>query len=109
LKNEDHLHEVIALPMADGLHVVKVQILCIVKQTGTIHTSILRTRRRYLCQKQLKEFELLLAQNGFCRIHHSALINLRYINKYVRGEGGYVIMKDGTEIESVPPERKKSF
>ena len=35
----------------------------------------------------------------FYRIHKSHLVNLRYISKYVPGEGGYVIMEDKTEVE----------
>jgi two-component system LytT family response regulator len=58
--------------------------------------------------RTLKEFEELLEPNGFCRIHHSHLINLRHLVKYVKGKGGYVVMSTGKELE-VSVRRKEDF
>lgn len=99
LKNEDHIPDVIALPMADGLQVVQVQDIMYCRAERNYTHVYLVNKKKILVSKQLKEFEAILTQNGFFRIHHSALINLRYINKYVRGDGGYVIMKDEYQIE----------
>ncbi|MCG9881306.1 MAG: LytTR family DNA-binding domain-containing protein [Bacteroidia bacterium] len=52
-----------------------------------------------IVSKTLKEFDELLTDYGFCRVHHSYLINLKYIRKYIKGEGGYVLMADGAEVE----------
>ncbi|MCF8253248.1 MAG: LytTR family DNA-binding domain-containing protein [Bacteroidia bacterium] len=52
-----------------------------------------------LVSKTLKEYDELLIDYGFCRVHHSHLINLKYIKKYIKGEGGLVVMVDGTEVE----------
>ena len=41
------------------------------------------------------------------RVHHSHVINLNEINKYVKGEGGYIIMSDGSNID-VSRSRKES-
>jgi len=108
LKNEDQLPGVIALPMADGLQVVKVQDIMYCKADRNYTHIHLVDKRNILVSKQLKEFESLLSQQGFFRIHHSALINLMYITKYVRGEGGHVIMKDNCTIE-VSRQKKEEF
>ncbi len=60
-----------------------------------------------IVSKTLKEFEELLTEYGFCRVHHSHLINLKFIKKYIKGEGGLVVMADGTQVEV--SRRKKEF
>jgi two-component system LytT family response regulator len=41
----------------------------------------------------------LLEDFDFVRVHQSHIINLKHIRRYVRGDGGQVIMMNGTEIE----------
>ncbi len=52
-----------------------------------------------LVSKTLKEYEDLLQDYGFCRVHHSNMINLKYVKKYIKGEGGIAVMIDGAEVE----------
>ena len=47
-----------------------------------------------MASKTLGEFEDLLKQSGFIRIHKSHLINTHHLKKYIKGEGGQVIMSD---------------
>ena len=47
----------------------------------------------------LKEYEELLSDLNFFRVHNSCLINLAHVTKYVKGDGGYVIMCDGESVE----------
>jgi two-component system LytT family response regulator len=61
-----------------------------------------------MVSKTLKEYDELLTDFGFCRVHHSHLINLKFIKKYIRGEGGTVVMLDGTEVE-VSRRKKEIF
>jgi two-component system LytT family response regulator len=58
--------------------------------------------------KTLKEFEYLLEDMNFFRVHYSHLINLQHVQKYVHGNGGYVLMSDGSSIE-VSRRRKPEF
>jgi two-component system LytT family response regulator len=54
--------------------------------------------RKILVSKHLKEFQDLLNDRYFFRSHNSHLINLKYVRKYVRREGGYIEMFDGSQI-----------
>jgi two-component system, LytTR family, response regulator len=108
LKNEEQTPEVIALPMADGLQVVNIRDIMYCKADRNYTHVHMADKRKYLVSKQLKEFETLLVAHGFFRIHHSSLVNLKFINKYVRGEGGYVIMKDESTIE-LSRQKKEEF
>ncbi|HEY6438210.1 MAG TPA: LytTR family DNA-binding domain-containing protein, partial [Ignavibacteriaceae bacterium] len=58
--------------------------------------------------KPLLDYENLLGDAGFLRIHKSFLINLRHVKEYQRGEGGMVIMNNNSEIE-VSRRKKEQF
>jgi two-component system, LytTR family, response regulator len=58
--------------------------------------------------RPLFDYDRLLTETGFLRIHKSFLINLMHVKRYRRGEGGTVIMSNGMEIE-VSRRRKEHF
>jgi two-component system, LytTR family, response regulator len=58
----------------------------------------LKDGKRILISKTIKEYAELLKSSGFLRVHQSHLLNIAYIDKYVKSEGGYILMKDNTEI-----------
>jgi two-component system LytT family response regulator len=51
-----------------------------------------------LVSKTLKEFEDLLTELGFYRVHQSHLVNTKFIREYVKTDGGHLIMTDGSMI-----------
>jgi two-component system LytT family response regulator len=61
-----------------------------------------------LLSKTLKEVEEALHQEPFCRIHHSYLVNMDYVQKYIKGEGGEVVMSNGISLP-VSRTRKQEF
>jgi two-component system, LytTR family, response regulator len=61
-----------------------------------------------LSAKTLSEFESILDQNQFFRIHRSFMINLTHIKEYIKGNGGHVIMQNGVELE-VSRRKKDEF
>lgn len=68
----------------------------------------LKDSRKFTLAKTLKEFETLLAQQGFFRTHNSHLVNLREVRLYHKGKGGFLVLKDGSEIE-VASRRKEEL
>jgi two-component system LytT family response regulator len=64
--------------------------------------------KKYTVAKLLKEFEEQLSGEGFFRTHSSHLVNLSCVIKYLRGDGGYLVMSDGAQIE-VSRSRKKEL
>lgn len=73
------------------------------------YTTIYKNdKQKIVVAKTLKEFEELLSDYDFFRIHNSDLINLAYIKSYNKGKGGSVILSDGTELE-VSTRRKDDF
>jgi len=78
-------------------------------QSDINYTTIyLVNKRQILVAKTIKEFENLLTQHQFYRIHQSHLVNLNYIKSYHKGKGGSVILQDGVELP-VATRRKDDF
>jgi len=59
----------------------------------------LNTQKKIVASKTLKEFEMILPDSEFFRIHRSALINVNYVKEYSNNEGGEVILSDGTHVQ----------
>ncbi len=108
INTKNPLKERIAVPTQEGLYFVKIReiMYCISESNYTnIH---LIDNRRICVSRTLKEIESMLADQGFLRIHNSHLINLSKIEKYMRGDGGYVIMDDQKAL-SVSRSRKEAL
>jgi two-component system LytT family response regulator len=88
----------IALPSAEGLDfVVPTEIVRCESQSN--YTNVyFTTRRKVLVSRTLKEIEEMLQGHGFYRVHHSHLVNLNSISRYVKGSGGYLVMEDKAEV-----------
>jgi two-component system LytT family response regulator len=89
----------IAIPTIEGLHMVLVEsvISCTADSNYTILN--LKNKQKIIASRTLKEIEEMLEDFSFARVHHSFLINLNELEKYIRGEGGYVLMSDGSTID----------
>ncbi|MGC4234026.1 MAG: LytTR family DNA-binding domain-containing protein [Niabella sp.] len=69
-------------------------------QSNVNYTSIfMQGGQKLVVAKTLKEFEEMLSEYNFLRVHASHLVNLAYVKSYQKGKGGAVILTDGTEIE----------
>lgn len=53
---------------------------------------------KLLITKTLKEYHELLRENNFLRVHQTHLINLQHLSSYIKTEGGYLLMKDGSRV-----------
>jgi two-component system LytT family response regulator len=106
-----HLYpgERLALPSPEGLRMLLVKdiLYCVADGESTIIHLVNSQVRSSVC-RSLKEVEGLLKNKGFFRVHHSYLINLNYMDRYIKGDGGDIIMSDGSCIP-VSRQRKQEF
>ncbi|MBI1267171.1 MAG: response regulator [Cryomorphaceae bacterium] len=98
----------IALPSSEGLEFVKADSILHCESESNYTRVYFADKRRMLVSRTLKDIEEMLEGQGFFRVHHSHVINLNNIAKYVKGSGGYVVMDDGTQIP-VSRSRKDSL
>jgi len=89
----------IAVPTFEGLQMVSIAdiIKCTADESYTHIT--LNNNAKITVSRILKEYEELLSDFNFLRVHNSCLINLAHVSKYIKGDGGYVIMADGSTVE----------
>ena len=99
----------IALSTGDGMVFVNTSDIMYCQSESNYTNVILTNGERYLLAKSLKEFEDTLSGNDFYRIHNSYLVNLNQIKRFVRGDGGYVIMNDGSQITIARARREEFF
>jgi len=97
----------IALPTLDGLVFVKISDILYCEASSN-YTQIFTTEEKYLVSKTLKEYDDLLSDHNFFRIHNSYLININSIKKYVKGEGGYVVLNNDISLD-VSKRKKDAF
>ncbi len=90
--------ERIVLPTTEGLIFVNIADIRRVEADGSYSTVFTKNNEQFVVSKSIKEFENLLPTPPFCRTHQSHLVNIRYIRKYLREDGGYALMDDGSKI-----------
>jgi len=100
--------ETIALPTNDGLVFVNVNDIVYCTADGSYSRVHMNDKNEILISRTLRDVEELLSDYYFFRIHHSSLINLKHVKKYIRGEGGEVIMGNGQSLP-VARTRKNDF
>ncbi|MBI1781281.1 MAG: response regulator transcription factor [Sphingobacteriales bacterium] len=89
----------IGLPTNDGLVFTNIEDIVRCEASGSYTIIYLHDKQKFIVSKSLKEYEDLLPEDNFCRIHHSHIVNLAYVKKYFKGRGGYIEMNDNTTIE----------
>ena len=88
----------LAIPASDGMEYVNPKDIIRIEADRSYSWFYISGNRKTLVSRHLKEFQDLLSDRYFFRAHNSHLINLKYVRKYVRKEGGYIEMTDGTQI-----------
>ncbi len=96
-KKVDHFKR-IALSTAEGIHLFDIADIIRCESEDNYTKFYIRNNKPLLISKTLKEYEELLAEHGFERIHQSHLINLAYLKSYIRKDGGYVVMSDNSHL-----------
>lgn len=108
LRQTRRTNQKIALPSMEGLEFVSVDSILHLEADGKYTNFHLTNNRTLLISRNIKEYELMFEEYGFFRVHRKHIINLSKIKKYYKGEGGYVILSDGTSID-VSRRKKEDF
>lgn len=98
----------LVIPTSDGREYLNPQDIIRIEADRSYSWFFLTGKRKILVSKHLKEFQDLLSDRNFFRPHNSHLINLDYVKKYVRLDGGYIEMSDGSQVP-VARNRKDLF
>src|ERR1017187_7122472 len=89
----------IALPSMEGHIFTDLDTIIRCEADGSYTNFFLVSKQKILVSKPIKDYDNLLSENNFFRVHNSHLININHVQKYVKGSGGYVVMDDGSMVE----------
>ena len=89
----------IAIPTMEGLQMALVESIISCASDSNYTILSLKNKQKIIASRTLKEIEEMLDDYSFARVHHSYLVNLNEVEKYIRGEGGYLLMSDGTTVD----------
>ena len=98
VKPENKLKKV-GIPDGDGLIFINLADIIRCDSDGNYTYFILTTGKKIIASRTLGEYEQMFTDDNFFRVHRSHLINLEHVKKYIKGEGGYVIMSDNSQVE----------
>lgn len=107
-KDQMKANKKIALPTNDGISFLNVDQIVRVESESNYSFVFLLTGEKVCITKTLKQIEESLASQPFYRVHQSHLVNLNHIIKYVRDDGGYLVMSDKKTI-TIARQRKDGF
>lgn len=88
----------IALNSTDKVQVVNVDDIIQCESQKNYTLFYLTNKKQVLVTRTLKEFEDMLEADNFLRVHHSHLINVKHLKEYVKTDGGYAVMSDGSQV-----------
>ena len=99
----------LVLKTQESVHVVELDQIIRCEADRNYTSFFLLDNKKILVSKTLKEYETLLSGYNFLRIQQSHLVNLNFIDRYDKKNGGAVVMKDGTEVPLSPAKRDVFF
>jgi two-component system LytT family response regulator len=88
----------LALPSSNGLELISFDKIINCQADRAYCNFYLTDNRKILVCKPMKDFEEILTSKNFLKVHKSTIVNIKHIEKYVRGKAGYLLMSDGSMV-----------
>jgi two-component system LytT family response regulator len=98
----------IAIPSTEGLQFIRVEDIIYLEASVNYTHIFTSDKKKYIVSRTLKDFEDMLPPEIFLRIHNSYIINKNFAEKYIRGEGGQVVLSNGVTLD-VAKRKKHEF
>ena len=106
--NINNDHQKLLLPTLQGYEIISLDDIIRFEASHNYTECFLVNNQKLLVSKPLINFENILTDLQFVRVHNKHLINLKYVKKYIKGQGGTLKMTDDSEI-NVSKSRKNEF
>ena len=106
--NNPNAFEKMSVSALDGIYFVNIRDIVRFEAEDNYTHIYLKSGEKITASKTIKAYEELLQDLNFYRVHKRHVINLNYMRKFVKGDGGYLVMDDGIKIE-VSRRRRPAF
>ena len=97
--NGKKFSESITIPTAEGFSVMPLEDIIYCQASSNYTIIHAKGEKKIVSSQTLGYYEELLAEHNFFRAHRSYLINLAQVSSFKKGEGGFIIMRNGDEVE----------
>jgi len=97
-KDQNFEFSKIALPTSDGLEFFQINEILRCEADRAYCIFHLVGKRKIVVSKSLKEYEEILSEANFFRVHKSNMVNMTHVKKYIRGKGGFITLSDGSLV-----------
>lgn len=94
LLNKNAPSKRMALPVQDGLIMIETEQIAYCESDSNYTTFIMANGAKYVVSRTMKDFEDVFPDASFMRIHKSYLVNIKFITRYIKGDGGEVVMQN---------------
>jgi two-component system LytT family response regulator len=110
IQSKEQTFTKVAVPTSEGFELLPTDQIISCEADDNYTSFNIKDKRKIIACRSLKDVEeqLTTSFSYFIRVHHSYLVNLNEVSKYVRGEGGYLVMSDGTTV-NVSRSRKEAL
>lgn len=98
LKEKNNAIKKIAVSISEGVELINLEDILYFESDGNYTTVHLTNDRTILVSKQIGKFEDIVDKSNFFRVHNSYLVNLNQIRKFIRNDGGYIVLTNGKNI-----------
>jgi two-component system LytT family response regulator len=98
----------LALPTQDGYVFVKPNEIVRCEADGGYTKFYLKGKETVIVSHTLGNYEDILADYRCYRVHDKHIVNLNFVKKYLRGDGGTVVLADNSVVE-VSRRRREGF
>ncbi len=98
MRNANKAPKRIALSTSDRIHIVPVNEIIRCESVRNYTLFHLANNKQVLVTRTLKEYDEMLEDSGFVRVHNSHLININCLKEFVKTDGGYALMSDGSKV-----------
>jgi len=98
LKDRTTTPKRIAIHSLEKVELVSIDDIIRCESQGAYTIFHLKSKEQILATRNLKEYESLLEEHDFLRVHHSHLINFAHLKEYIKKDGGYAVMTDKSQV-----------
>ena len=91
----------------DNIHLVSLKEVMYCQSDGNYVTFHLQNGEKIMVSSSLNNYEEMIAEHGFFRVHKSYLVNLKYIRRFEKAEGGFVILENEIKIPVASRKREQ--
>lgn len=106
-KKENQLKKIVLKTM-DAFHLVNISEILYCRSDNSYTSFFLDNGEEIVVSKGIREYIGILDEYGFFRPHQSYIVNLNFIKKVDKTDGGFIVMKNGAEIP-ISSRQKKYF